>query len=81
MNVTKRHARGDYKMSSSTGKIASGHTPRRRRRDRVERAVAQSEWEGGGGNGSQMVGPLPGNVPTLREEKMRQKRSNSLFYI
>ena len=54
-NVRKH--RQQQKMSSSTGKIGSGHTPRRRRRDRVERAVAQTDWEG---DQSGMVGPLPG---------------------
>ena len=54
LNV-KKH-RQQQKMSSSTGKIGSGHTPRRRRRDRVEKAVAQTDWEDQSG----MVGPLPG---------------------
>ena len=41
------------------GRIGSGHTPRRRRRDRVERAVAQTDWE------QEMVGPLPGRIKGL----------------
>ena len=60
-NVRKH--RQQQKMSSSTGKIGSGHTPRRRRRDRVERAVAQTDWEG---DQSGMVGPLPGKKSKLR---------------
>ena len=59
-NVRKH--RQQQKMSSSTGKIGSGHTPRRRRRDRVERAVAQTDWEG---DQSGMVGPLPGKNSNL----------------
>ena len=59
MNVTRRRQKQDHKMSSSTGRIGSSnahHTPRRRRRDRVERALAQTDWE----HMEQMVGPLPG---------------------
>ena len=60
LNAKKRERR-DQKMSSSTGKLGghTGHTPRRRRRDRVERAVAQTDWEGQEGG---MVGPLPGYI-------------------
>ena len=60
MNVTRRRQKQDHKLSSSTGRIGSSnaHTPRRRRRDRVERALAQTDWE----HTEQMVGPLPGKT-------------------
>ena len=65
MNVTRRRQKQDHKMSSSTGRIGSSnahHTPRRRRRDRVERALAQTDWE----HTEQMVGPLPGKTKTSK---------------
>ena len=60
LNATRRNRKNQEKQSSSTGKL-SNYTPRRRRRDRVERSVA-TDWEGAGQRDSGMVGPLPGNI-------------------
>ena len=58
LNATRRHRKAQEKQTASTGKL-SNYTPRRRRRDRVERSVA-TDWEGAGNRDSGMVGPLPG---------------------
>ena len=57
LNATRRARKQQEKQTQSAGKL-SNYTPRRRRRDRVERAVAQTDWEGNRDSG--MVGPLPG---------------------
>lgn len=59
LNAARRNRHAEKKQTQSTGKL-SNYTPRRRRRDRVERSVAQTDWEGAGGRDSGMVGPLPG---------------------
>ena len=58
LNATRRARKKEEQQTASTGKL-SNYTPRRRRRDRVERAVA-TDWEGNANRDSGMVGPLPG---------------------
>ena len=76
MNVTRRRAKQEQKMSSSTGRIGghNSHTPRRRRRDRVERAIAQTDWEQ-----DNMVGPLPGTNLSFDHMKLQNLFLSHLF--